>query len=160
MRQREIERKHKAKLALRQLEKLKEQVARSTVTKVIDGKLITTIEFNKSLSLEKSRLAALVSRHPELIRSGRKKKSKPLPKEISGEVIRELLFTDAMLARRWHCSTSRLQHWRSHAQGLPYMKIHGRILYRIEDILAYENASIVKPQDIRLIKTKNKTNKI
>jgi hypothetical protein len=54
-----------------------------------------------------------------------------------------------MLAARWHCSTSRLQYWRSTDQGLPYLKMLGRVLYRIEDIQAYEQQSMVFPQTLQ-----------
>jgi len=54
-----------------------------------------------------------------------------------------------MLAARWHCSTSRLQYWRSNDQGLPYLKMLGRVLYRIEDIQAYEQQSMVFPQTLQ-----------
>ena len=104
MRQREIERKQKAKFALKQLNKLREQGTSSAITKVIDGKLVTSIEFNKSISKEMSRLAAVVARHPDLIKPVRKRKPKPLPNSTSEQINRESLYTDEMLARRWHCS--------------------------------------------------------
>ena len=55
------------------------------------------------------------------------------------------LLSEDMLADRWLCSASRLQRWRSENTGLPYIKIGGKVLYRIEDIVAYENSCQVKP---------------
>lgn len=52
------------------------------------------------------------------------------------------LLTEQMLATRWHCSSSRLQYWRSHGKGLPYLKFGGRVLYRIEDVLAFEKDNL------------------
>ena len=48
------------------------------------------------------------------------------------------LLTEQMLAARWHCSSSRLQNWRSHQKGPPFLKFGGRVLYRVDDILEFE----------------------
>jgi hypothetical protein len=48
--------------------------------------------------------------------------------------------TETMLAARWHCSRSRLQHWRLDAKGPPFLKIGGRVLYALEDVRAFEDA--------------------
>lgn len=42
------------------------------------------------------------------------------------------------LARRWHLSPRTLERWRSQGQGPRYLKIGGRVLYRLEDIEAFE----------------------
>ena len=42
------------------------------------------------------------------------------------------------LAERWNLSEATLERWRSDDLGPPYLKLHGRILYRLEDIEAYE----------------------
>jgi hypothetical protein len=54
------------------------------------------------------------------------------------------LLTEQMLALRWHCSTSRLQRWRSDQKGPAYLKIGGKVLYRLEDLREYEKAHIVQ----------------
>ena len=59
------------------------------------------------------------------------------------EPSRELL-TEKMLADRWACSVARLQRWRTVDEGLPYLKIVGKVLYRLKDIEAYEEASLVR----------------
>ncbi|WP_374356385.1 hypothetical protein [Limnohabitans sp.] len=56
---------------------------------------------------------------------------------------RELL-TEKMLADRWVCSVARLQRWRTFGEGPPYLKIVGKVLYRLKDIEAYEEASLVR----------------
>ena len=59
------------------------------------------------------------------------------------EPARELL-TEKMLADRWVCSVVRLQRWRTVGEGPPYLKIVGKVLYRLKDIEAYEEASLVR----------------
>jgi hypothetical protein len=54
------------------------------------------------------------------------------------------LLTEQMLALRWHCSTSRLQRWRANQKGPTYLKIGGKVLYRLEDLRQYEKAHIVQ----------------
>ncbi|MFZ6758196.1 hypothetical protein ACO0K9_13380 [Undibacterium sp. Ji50W] len=55
------------------------------------------------------------------------------------------LLSEDMLADRWLCSASRLQRWGSENTGLSYLKIGCKVLYRIEDIVAFENSCQVKP---------------
>ena len=54
------------------------------------------------------------------------------------------LLTEKMLADRWVCSVARLQRWRTVGEGPPYLKIVGKVLYRLKDIEAYEEASLVR----------------
>ncbi len=54
------------------------------------------------------------------------------------------LLTEQMLAPRWFCSRSRLQHWRSDGNGPGYLKIGGRILYPLADVREFEMAHRVK----------------
>lgn len=42
------------------------------------------------------------------------------------------------LAERWHLSEASLERWRSAGIGPVYLKLQGRVLYRLEDIEAYE----------------------
>lgn len=44
------------------------------------------------------------------------------------------------LARRWRISERTLERWRWLKQGPAYLKIGGRVAYRLEDIEAYEGA--------------------
>jgi hypothetical protein len=42
------------------------------------------------------------------------------------------------LARRWRLSHRTLERWRWLDQGPTYLKIGGRVVYRLEDVEAYE----------------------
>lgn len=46
------------------------------------------------------------------------------------------------LARRWRISPRSLERWRWLGQGPPYLKVVGKVLYRISDIEAYEQAQL------------------
>jgi hypothetical protein len=49
-----------------------------------------------------------------------------------------------MLAERWVCSVARLQRWLTVGKGSQYLKIVGKVLYRLKGIEAYEEASMVR----------------
>ena len=49
------------------------------------------------------------------------------------------------LARRWSLSPRTLERWRWLRQGPQYLKIGGRIVYRLDDIEAYEVAQVHAP---------------
>jgi len=42
------------------------------------------------------------------------------------------------LAARWHISHRTLERWRWSGEGPRYIKIGGRVVYRVEDIEAFE----------------------
>jgi hypothetical protein len=42
------------------------------------------------------------------------------------------------LARRWGLSTRTLERWRMEGRGPPFMKLEGRVIYRAEDVEAFE----------------------
>jgi hypothetical protein len=44
------------------------------------------------------------------------------------------------LARRWSLSPRTLERWRWLRQGPKYLKIGGRVVYRLDDIEAFESA--------------------
>ena len=44
----------------------------------------------------------------------------------------------AELSARWRISARTLERWRWQQIGPPYLKVGGRVVYRVEDILAYE----------------------
>jgi hypothetical protein len=48
----------------------------------------------------------------------------------------------ADLARRWTVSPRTLERWRWLGQGPRFLKIGGRVAYRLEDIEAFEAAQI------------------
>lgn len=52
--------------------------------------------------------------------------------------------TETDLATRWDVTTRTLQGWRKSGKGPPFIRIGERsIFYREEDVIAYENASVV-----------------
>lgn len=56
-----------------------------------------------------------------------------------------VIISEELLAERWFCSVSRIQSWRSQKIGPPYLKMMGRILYRVSDIETYEQSCLVIP---------------
>ena len=50
--------------------------------------------------------------------------------------------TQIDLARRWTISPRTLERWRWVGEGPVYMKIGGRVVYRLDDILAFELAQL------------------
>lgn len=50
--------------------------------------------------------------------------------------------TQVDLADRWHLSPRTLERWRWRNQGPAYLRAGGRVLYRREDIEAYEAAQL------------------
>ncbi|MCE2658399.1 MAG: hypothetical protein LW854_09140 [Rubrivivax sp.] len=63
--------------------------------------------------------------------------------ETAVDIARQLL-TEKMLADRWMCSVARLQRWRTVGEGPPYLKIVGKVLYRVKDIEVYEEACLIR----------------
>ncbi len=51
---------------------------------------------------------------------------------------------EKMLADRWVCSVARLQRWRTVGEGPQYLKMVGKVLYRLKDIEAYEEACLIR----------------
>jgi hypothetical protein len=47
-------------------------------------------------------------------------------------------FNQVELSRRWRLSPRTLERWRFQGTGPRYLKIGGRVVYRLEDIEAYE----------------------
>jgi hypothetical protein len=54
------------------------------------------------------------------------------------------LSAEKMLADRWVCSVARLQRWRTVGEGPQYLKIVGKVLHRLKDIEAYEEACLIR----------------
>ena len=48
------------------------------------------------------------------------------------------LLSPEELAERWRISTETLRYWRYNGKGPLYIKLNGRILYRLEDINQFE----------------------
>ncbi|GAA1431399.1 hypothetical protein GCM10009616_18420 [Microlunatus lacustris] len=54
------------------------------------------------------------------------------------------LLTDVELAERWQLSRGTLANIRSRGDGVPYVKVGGRVRYALADVLAYEAARRVQ----------------
>ena len=52
----------------------------------------------------------------------------------------DTFLNQSRLASRWTLSPRTLERWRWKGEGPAYLKLGGRVVYRIEDILAYEQA--------------------
>ena len=48
------------------------------------------------------------------------------------------------LAARWDVSEATLERWRTEGIGPVFMKLQGRVLYRVEDVEAFETDSLRK----------------
>lgn len=46
------------------------------------------------------------------------------------------------LAERWHISPRTLEQWRYRGDGPQFLKIGGRVLYRLDDIETFEAARV------------------
>ena len=48
----------------------------------------------------------------------------------------------AELAERWQVSERTLDRWRADGKGPAWLKLNGRVLYRMEDVLEFERARL------------------
>ena len=55
------------------------------------------------------------------------------------------------LAERWGLSEATLERWRSEGIGPVFLKLQGRVLYRAEDIEAFEAESLRKSTSERAV---------
>jgi hypothetical protein len=53
--------------------------------------------------------------------------------------------SQVQLARRWHLSPRTLERWRSAGRGPAFLKLGGRIVYRLDDVEAFERAQLRTP---------------
>ena len=54
------------------------------------------------------------------------------------------------LADRWDLSEASLERWRTEGIGPVFLKLQGRVLYRVEDVEAFETDSLRKSTSERL----------
>ncbi|QLS00465.1 helix-turn-helix transcriptional regulator [Enterobacter roggenkampii] len=52
-------------------------------------------------------------------------------------------FDQLQLAERWGLSTATLERWRTNGTGPKYIRLLGKVIYRLCDIEAYENKCLV-----------------
>jgi hypothetical protein len=60
---------------------------------------------------------------------------------VSGPPVTRHL-TQRDLASRWRVSERTLERWRWRRTGPPYLKVGGRVVYRLADVRAYETAQL------------------
>ncbi len=53
--------------------------------------------------------------------------------------------TQRELSRRWRVSVRSLERWRAEGKGPCWLRLCGRVVYRAEDVLAFENAGLNRP---------------
>ena len=58
-----------------------------------------------------------------------------------------LFLTQDELAERWRMSPRSLERWRCDGYGPDWLRMRGRVLYRIEDILAFEQRQVRTGRD-------------
>lgn len=59
-------------------------------------------------------------------------------------------FNQGQLADRWDVSEATLERWRSEGIGPVFLKLQGRVLYRLEDVEAFESDSLRKSTSERV----------
>ena len=55
------------------------------------------------------------------------------------------------LADRWDVSEATLERWRTEGIGPVFLKLQGRVLYRVEDVESFEADSLRKSTSERLV---------
>lgn len=50
----------------------------------------------------------------------------------------DTFFNQTKLADRWHISPRTLERWRWQGEGPRFLKVGGRVLYRLDDVIEYE----------------------
>ncbi len=53
--------------------------------------------------------------------------------------------SQVQLARRWQLSPRTLERWRCHGNGPAFLKLGGRVVYRLDDVEAFERAQLRTP---------------
>lgn len=129
-----------------------EQVIRSIESRAQSGALMNGPNGTLSVSMpitpgELKQLAQLrgkLAASDALLGTQKSRAGRMVDAAITAPAATPDLLTEQMLALRWHCSTSRLQRWRADQKGPAYLKIGGKVLYRLEDLREYEKAHIVQ----------------
>ena len=116
---------------------------KTTWTDHTDGSFFVSVPITVTDMKQMSALRAELNKADSLL--GQKKSSTRKASAVQ-TINNPDLLTEQMLAERWHCSASRLQRWRATNTGPAYLKIGGKVLYRQEDIIAYEAAHLVKTE--------------
>jgi len=57
------------------------------------------------------------------------------------------LLTTTELAARWRMSARSFERWRAKGKGPAWLRLEGRILYRLQDVVAWEAAQVQGSED-------------
>jgi hypothetical protein len=133
-----------------------EQVIRSIESRAQSGALTdgTNGSFSVSMPITPGDLKQLAQLRGKLAASDallgtqKPRTGRTAPTDLTPPAPTSELLTEQMLALRWHFSTSRLQRWRTDRKGPAYLKIGGKVLYRLEDLRDYEKAHIVQARSV------------
>lgn len=63
--------------------------------------------------------------------------------------MREICLSQIDLAARWRISPRTLERRRWTGEGPSFMKLGGRVIYRLEDVLAFENQELRDLEEIK-----------
>lgn len=63
--------------------------------------------------------------------------------------MREMCLSQIELAARWRISPRTLERWRWIGDGPRFMKLGGRVIYRVEDVLAFERQELRDLEEIK-----------
>ncbi len=63
--------------------------------------------------------------------------------------MREICLSQIDLAARWRISPRTLERWRWTGEVPSFMKLGGRVIYRLEDVLAFENQELRDLEEIK-----------
>ena len=123
------------------LKEFDETTAQNSETLRKDRRVITRMRFALDDLKKAPELRRKVKKLDAKLANPRTKK---IPRPAPVSIAPPELPTEQLLAVRWFCSRSRLQHWRSDCKGPRYLKVGGRIPYRLTDVQDFEAASRVK----------------
>jgi excisionase family DNA binding protein len=113
-------------------------VGRTTIYGLIASGQLEARKLGSRTLITAASIEALLARLPQSRSSaegGGAMRSSLLPAPIEAHHLHQ-----NHLARRWCMSPRTLERWRCEGKGPQYLKIGGRILYRLEDIEAFESA--------------------
>ena len=85
-------------------------------------------------------LASVRTQRPAAIQSDDMTSTEAAVPPVPDTILRHLNQRD--LADRWRMSVRTLERWRLSRQGPPFLKLGGRVVYRIVDIEAFEAAQL------------------
>ena len=63
--------------------------------------------------------------------------------------MREMCLSQIELAARWRISPRTLERWRWIGDGPRFMKLGGRVIYRVEDVLSFEQQELRDLEEIK-----------